>query len=112
MDRSRVVGLVAEMVVLNRLLDMSPSAWRCWRGLVGDRHDFRARDVSLETKTSLGAGSREVTINGIDQLEPPAGGSLHLAHLVLEAVEGGLLTVASLGDRALLQADDPRGGAR
>jgi hypothetical protein len=75
MDRSRVVGLVAEMVVLNRLLDMSLSAWRCWRGLVGDRHDFRARDVSLETKTSLGAGSREVNINGIDQLEPPAGGS-------------------------------------
>jgi hypothetical protein len=27
MDRSRVVGLVAEMVVLNRLLDISPSAW-------------------------------------------------------------------------------------
>lgn len=109
MDRSRVVGLVAELVVLNRLLDISPSAWRCWRGPAGDRHDFRARDVSLEVKASLGAGAREVTINGIDQLEPPAGGSLHLAHLVLEAVEGGLLTVASLGDRALLRADDPAG---
>lgn len=109
MDRSRVVGLVAELVVLNRLLDISPSAWRCWRGPAGDRHDFRARDISLEVKASLGAGAREVTINGIDQLEPPAGGSLHLAHLVLEAVEGGLLTVASLGDRALLRADDPAG---
>lgn len=108
-DRSRVVGLVAELVVLNRLLDISPSAWRCWRGPAGDRHDFRARDVSLEVKASLGARTREVTINGIDQLEPPAGGSLHLAHLVLETVEGGLLTVASLGDRALLRADDPAG---
>src|SRR5690606_11320061 len=56
-----------------------------------------------------GAGAREVAINGIDQLEPPAGGSLHLAHLVLEAVEGGLLTVASLGAKALLRADDPAG---
>jgi hypothetical protein len=109
MDRSRVVGLVAELVLLNRLLDISPSAWRCWRGPAGDRHDFRARDVSLEVKASLGAGAREVTINGIDQLEPPVGGSLHLAHLVLETVEGGLLTVASLGDRALLRADDPSG---
>lgn len=108
-DRPRVVGLVAELVVLNRLLDISPSAWRCWRGPAGDRHDFRARDVSLEVKTSLGAGAHEVTINGVDQLEPPAGGSLHLAHLVLEAVEGGLLTVASLGDRTLLRADDPAG---
>lgn len=109
LDRSRVVGLVAELVVLNRLLDISPSAWRCWRGPAGDRHDFRAGDTSLEVKASLGAGAREVTINGIDQLEPPAGGSLYLAHLVLEAVEGGLLTVASLGDRALLRADDPAG---
>ena len=108
-DRSRVVGLVAELVVLNRLLDISPSAWRCWRGPAGDRHDFRARDNSLEVKASLGAGARRVTINGIDQLEPPARGSLYLAHLVLEAVEGGLLTVASLGDRALLRADDPAG---
>jgi hypothetical protein len=108
-DRSRVLGLVAELVVLNRLLDISASAWRCWRGPAGDRHDFRARDVSLEVKASLGAGAREVTINGIDQLEPPAGGSLHLAHLVLETVEGGLLTVASLGNRALLRADDPAG---
>ncbi|MFN7176244.1 MAG: PD-(D/E)XK motif protein [Thermaurantiacus sp.] len=108
-DRSRVVGLAAELIVLNRLLDISPSAWRCWRGPAGDRHDFRAGDASLEVKASLGAGANRVTINGIDQLEPPAGGSLHLAHLVLEAVEGGLLTVASLGDRALLRADDPAG---
>lgn len=109
LDRSRVVGLVAELVVLNRLLDISPSAWRCWRGPAGDRHDFRARNVSLEVKASLGTRTHEVTINGIDQLEPPAGGSLHLTHLVLETVEGGLLTVASLGNRALLRADDPEG---
>ena len=57
----------------------------------------------------LKSQSTEVTINGIEQLEPPAGGSLHLAHLVLEMVEGGLLTVAALGERALLRADDPAG---
>jgi hypothetical protein len=108
-DRSRVVGLVAELVVLNRLLEISPSAWRSWRGPAGDRHDFRARDLSLEVKASLGAGARQVTINGIDQLEPPTGGTLHLAHLILETVEGGLLTVAALGDKALLRADDPAG---
>jgi len=108
-DVTRVVGLVAELVVLNRLLDISPLAWRSWRGPAGDRHDFRARDTSLEVKASLHAGASEVTINGIDQLEPPAGGSLHLAHLVLEMVEGGLLTVAGLGERALQRADDPAG---
>lgn len=106
-DRARVVGLVAELVVLNRLLDVSASGWRCWRGPAGDRHDFRARDISLEVKATLGADAREVTINGIDQLEPPAGGSLYLAHMVLEAVDGGLLNVAALGERALSRADDP-----
>ncbi|WP_374433396.1 PD-(D/E)XK motif protein [Tabrizicola sp.] len=108
-DRSRVVGLVAELVVLNRLLEISPSAWRSWRGPAGDRHDFRTRDISLEVKASLGVGARQVTINGIDQLEPPTGGRLYLAHLILEAVGGGLLTVAALGDRALQRADDPAG---
>jgi Putative PD-(D/E)XK family member, (DUF4420) len=88
-------------------LDISPSAWRNWRGPVGDRHDFRAGDHSVEVKASLGAGARQVTINGIDQLEQPSGGSLHLAHLILETVEGGLLTIAALGERALLLADDP-----
>jgi hypothetical protein len=108
-DRSRVVGLVAELVVLNRLLDIAPSAWRSWRGPAGDRHDFRARDHSLEVKASLGAGACQITINGLEQLEPPTGGSLRLAHLILETVEGGLLTVAALGDRALFLADNPAG---
>lgn len=108
-EGSRVAGLIAELVILNRLLDISSSAWRSWRGPAGDRHDFRARDCSLEVKASLGAGAHQITINGLDQLEVPAGGSLHLAHLVLETVEGGLLTVAALGEQALSKADDPAG---
>jgi len=106
-DRSRIAGLVGELVVLNRLLDLSPSAWRAWRGPAGDRHDFRAVDTSLEVKASLRAGSVTVTINGLEQLVPPTGGTLHLAHLTLEAVSGGLLTIAALGARALAMADDP-----
>lgn len=108
-ERSRVAGLVAEMVILNRLLDVSPSAWRTWRGPAGDRHDFRAAENSLEVKASLRAGSVAITINGLQQLEPPSGGALHLAHFILEPVSGGLLTVAGLGGRALAQADDPAG---
>lgn len=108
-DRSRIAGLVAELVVLNRLLDVSASAWRAWRGPAGDRHDFRAVDSSLEVKASLRAGSVAITINGLEQLEPPSGGTLHLAHFILEPVSGGLLTIAGLGGRALAQADDPAG---
>jgi hypothetical protein len=107
-ERSRLAGLVGELVVVNRLLDLSAAAWRAWRGPEGDRHDFRVRDCSLEVKASLRAGTTEITINGLEQLEPPSGGgSLHLAHFVLEPVEGGLLTVAGLGGQAIARADDP-----
>ncbi|WP_287375294.1 PD-(D/E)XK motif protein [Mesorhizobium sp.] len=108
-DRSRVAGLVGELVVLNRLLDLSPSAWRAWRGPAGDRHDFRAAETSLEVKASLRASSVSVTINGLEQLAAPSGGTLHLAHFTLEPVSGGLLTIAALGARAMAKADDPAG---
>ncbi len=108
-DTNRVAGLVAELVVLNRLLDISNTAWRAWRGPAGDRHDFRVRDDSLEVKASLRAGAGVVTINGLEQLEPPAGGTLHLLHMTLEPVDGGLLSVSALGGQALSCADDPPG---
>jgi hypothetical protein len=50
-----------------------------------------------------------VTINGLEQLEPPAGGTLHLLHMVLEPVDGGLMNVSALGGQALAKADEPSG---
>ncbi|WP_255349498.1 PD-(D/E)XK motif protein [Thioalkalivibrio sp. ALJ24] len=108
-ERHRVAGLVGELVILNRLLDLSPSAWRAWQGPAGDRHDFRVRDNSLEVKASLRAGVSVITINGLAQLEPPSDGSLHLLHLVLEPADGSLLSVAALGGQALSKADNPSG---
>ena len=109
LDRSRVAGLVAELLILNRLLDYAASAWRAWRGPEGDRHDFRVGDRSLEVKASLRAGATEITVNGLRQLEPPDGGTLHLAHFSFEPVDGGLLTVAGLGSQALARASEPEG---
>ena len=103
----RVAGLVAELLVLNRLLDRSPSAWRAWRGPVGDRHDFRVGDTSLEVKASLRSGTSAVTINGLGQLEAPSDGTLHLLRIVLEPVTGGVLSVASLARSAMSKAGEP-----
>ncbi|MEQ8372602.1 MAG: PD-(D/E)XK motif protein [Roseibium aggregatum] len=108
-ERSRVVGLVAELLLLNRVLDVSPSGWQSWRGPTGDRHDFRTAGLSLEVKASMRSGSASVSINGLEQLEAPAGGTLHLAHFILEPVSGGLLTVAGLGERALARSNNPAG---
>ncbi len=106
-ERNRIAGLVAELIVLNRMLEISNDAWRTWSGPAGDRHDFRARDTSLEVKASLRSGNNLVTINGLEQLEPPDGGTLHLLHIILEPVEGGLLNIASLGAQALAKASNP-----
>ena len=104
---SSITGLVGELLYLNRLLDLSPGAWRTWRGPAGDRHDFRSGNSSVEIKTTGRAGNRQILVHGTEQLEAPAGGTLHVLHLTLEAVAGGLLSVSSLGRGALNKADDP-----
>ncbi len=105
--QSQVAGLVGELLFLNRLLDRNPDAWKCWRGPAGDRHDFAAGSNSLEVKVSLSKGRKKVTINGFDQLEEPAGGSLQLLHFELETAGSGLLSVNALGQAALGKASQP-----
>ena len=105
--KGRIAGLIAELLVLNRLLDHSTAAWHAWRGPMGDRHDFRVGDTSLEVKASLRSGASAVTINGLEQLEVPSGGTLHLLRIVLEPVSGGMLSVSTLARSALLKADEP-----
>ena len=105
--RGKVAGLIAELLVLNRLLDRTPSAWKAWLGPTGDRHDFRAGNISLEVKSSLRPSASRVAINSLDQLEIPTGGSLHLLRFVLEPVSNGMLIVSSLSRNALSKTDDP-----
>lgn len=102
-----VAGLIGELLILNRLLDRASSSWRAWRGPTGDRHDFRTGSTSLEVKTTLRSSTPVITIHGLEQLEPPSGGSLHLIRLVLEPVNGGILSISSLARGALNKADDP-----
>jgi hypothetical protein len=105
LERGRVAGLVAELIVLNKLLEHSPSAWQAWRGPVGDRHDFRNGDLSLEIKASTSPANNQITIHGIEQLAAPTAGSLFLHHVVLEPVKNGTLTVSGLGQSALARSD-------
>ncbi|MDE2663825.1 MAG: PD-(D/E)XK motif protein [Gemmatimonadota bacterium] len=100
-------GLLAELLVLNRLLDRSPSAWNAWRGPAGDRHDFRAGDTSLEVKASLRSGAPTITIHGLHQLEVPSGGTLHLIRVILEPVSDGVLRVSDVVESASSKADKP-----
>ena len=106
-SKRRIAGLIAELLVLNRLLKRSSSAWKAWRGPAGNRHDYRAGDMSLEVKASLRPDASTITINGLEQLEVPNKGTLHLLRIVLECVQGGMLSVSSLAGKAISKASKP-----
>ena len=107
-DKRTIAGLVAELVVLNRLLARSSSAWKAWCGPAGNRHDFRTGDTSLEVKASLRPDTTSITINGLEQLEAPAQGTLHLLRIVVESVHAGSLSLSDLANSAMSLASEPR----
>jgi hypothetical protein len=101
------LGLIGELIILNRLLLVEPDAWQLWTGPAGGRHDFRGGDRAIEVKTSLRAQSRIVEVSAIDQLAAPPGGHLLLAHCVLEYDGAGPLSVVGEATHACTIASDP-----
>lgn len=93
---TKLGGLIGELVILERLTAMRPEALDGWTGPIGQRHDFRRRGIALEVKTSLRSDAARVTIHGPEQLLPPSDGRLILAHVRLEPVDGGAISVARL----------------
>jgi hypothetical protein len=90
-----VIGLLGELTFLDRLLDFSSDAWKCWRGPLGDRHDFRSGRDAVEIKTSQRKAATLVRITSLEQLESPSEGNLHLVHLHLEPSVGSEMSIAT-----------------
>lgn len=104
-----IAGLVGELIVLKRLLDISPEAWKVWQGPAGARHDFTRSSVSLEVKVTLGKGRTKITVNGLEQLSEPCGGRLFLQHFELEPATGGMFSVSTLGHAVMATGGAPVG---
>ena len=93
---TKLSGLVGELVVLETLTARLPAAVESWNGPDAQRHDFRRRNIAIEVKTSLRSDASRVIIHGSEQLLPPSDGRLYLAHVRIEPVDGGPLSVAKL----------------
>lgn len=93
---SKIIGLVGELEMLRKLSTHSVNAVKSWTGPYELRHDFRRDLHALEVKTSSRSDTTTVSIHGIDQLEPPFGGTLTLVHIRLERAEGGPLSISSV----------------
>lgn len=94
-----VAGLIAELLLLDRLLDISSDAWQAWRGPQQDRHDFRVANIAIEVKAGLRRLAGSVRISSIEQLMSPEGGELFLQHVQLEETSAGLIRFADLAER-------------
>ncbi|MFF4655074.1 PD-(D/E)XK motif protein [Streptomyces sp. NPDC001381] len=104
----QLAGLFGELLVLDRLLHLDPSAHRLWRGPEGHAHDFTNGTLAVEVKSSAKGEGRRPRIHGLDQLEAPEGGTLCLAWFRLHRTPGGTSGVGfmELLERTLRSCDD------
>jgi hypothetical protein len=103
----QLAGLYGELTVLARLLELSPTAIRLWRGPLREPHDFVSPGQDIEVKTTLSDEDDVVHIHGLEQLAPPTTGRLHLAHLRVDVPTQNGESVPDLVDR--LKAIDASG---
>jgi hypothetical protein len=94
-DDNLLRGLVAELIVLQRLSARHPAAPDLWFGPIPERHDFRGGEHAIEVK-STARPSGTMTISSAHQLDAPTGGTLQLWRVALERTQGGRATVGGL----------------
>ena len=83
MGLERQVGLLGELLVLERLLrQRGAEGLSSWIGPRGEPHDFRMKKLELEVKTTTGT-RRIHTIHGTQQLIPTPGHLLHIVSVLL-----------------------------
>lgn len=99
LSHHEALGLLAELWFFRYWLD-SPAAVQCWRGPLGDRHDFVHPDMSIEVKATTVHGEGDIThiITHIDQLDKPSKGILMLFSLALSPDTLAKPSLASIVD--------------
>lgn len=104
------IGLFAELWFLGHWLVPAAgpvAAVTRWRGPSGSRHDFEWVGRSVEVKGSRVVRAHVCHVNGLDQLEPPDHGDLHLFALRIREEAGAANTLPQLvaESRTLLSTD-------
>ncbi|TWH16656.1 putative PD-(D/E)XK family protein DUF4420 [Rhodococcus rhodochrous J45] len=106
LGEARLSGLFAELWTLRDLMLRSPSAALSWTGPGGYCHDFSAGRSAVEVKSTTTTESRTVRIHGLDQLDAPHDGKLHLRWMRLAARSDGT-SLGEIVDELLSLTDDP-----
>jgi hypothetical protein len=96
LTQDELTGLFGELWILKSLVAEDPSALGAWTGPQGSRFDFQRAGVALEVKTTTSQHSLLVQIHGVEQLDPPIGGTLYMATVSVERTVGVGHSVPSL----------------
>ncbi len=105
---SKAGGLFGELIVLRRLLEVSPAAVSAWRGPMGEPQDFRSARHAIEVKTTTTPTGRVVSVHGLDQLESLPDGVLTLAWLRLAGGGQGAETIMDVAEACRSRSTDPQ----
>ena len=104
-----ILGLVGELLLLRRLVSISPPLWQGWNGPLGSARDYSWGIFDIEAKASRMAGESSLTVHGLDQLEPENGRELLIHHSVLTDNPVGTIDVPRLVDEIREQIPDSEG---
>jgi Putative PD-(D/E)XK family member, (DUF4420) len=105
LSRSETIGLVGELLVLERLLGANPRCLVSWQSPVDGLHDFLSSGRALEAKTGLGPSS-VITISRLDQLDTSGLLRLDLLHVKLVETPDGRSLRDIIADVSSLLPDD------
>lgn len=100
LSRPETIGLIGELMVLERLLATDPRRLVSWQSPVDGLHDFLSNGHALEVKTGLGPSST-ITISRLDQMDTAGLRRLDLLHVkLIESPDGRSLRdiIATVGD--------------
>lgn len=108
LTRNETVGLLGELLVLERLLTASALDLTCWVAPDDGLHDFLLHGHALEIKTTLGSAN-SVRISTLDQLDTAGLRQLDLIHVrLVESPDGRNLGQVIAAIEQLLPDDRSR----
>lgn len=99
-DKNKILGLLGELLALDRWLELDNQTFQLWQGPKGGPHDFCGTRTDLEVKvTSNRTGPLVHEISSIDQLEIQPGKHLLLLSFRIGLSKTGAQSIHELVER-------------
>jgi hypothetical protein len=91
LSKNETVGLIGELLILERLLKLSGDLLLSWSAPDDGLHDFNSKGKAIEVKTAIGPATR-LRVSTLDQLDPAGLDRLTLINIrLIERVDGRCL---------------------